>query len=746
MFRNLLKENRGARAHIGLGTCLLSQEKWNDAKEEFERALGLDPQDRAARYFAGIAYRELGKWRGGLTARGISQQAAYARANELLTSVIREDSLHQEVLYQYALLMKDEQRYGEAMKALCGQLRVKPLFVNEYTALRRLCRAALDEGRGSELLSQIPRSMSFLDLFVRAEMSRAEGKYLEAEQLLTELIQTSYRTPYQLAYLSLLRICVKQEKSQQLETLYWRAIGQIRTAAGAALMIEDVKSILKPAEMFEYATLPLDQKRDRFFAAIWNRRNPTPGSPFNPRLVDHYKRLVYAEERYHQDRERYSFFYSSGRWAPNFEFQDIGSVYIRLGPPTEVLKSSDANARSSSFVPGKMDASITETWVYEPSAENPRMMFHFSGSERSFAVGDFTPPAQPTVQTRVIAGARPGEVEQSAAPQAPARLAPDMAFWDPIYFEYANASGARRERAMDRIMNQTVSSWTDMSTSERYVPAKSVASFDIPNVVSSFRAKGGKTLVEIAYVVPGVALLKQAGDSVKQLKVESGFAVYDKQWNKISGDAEMLYVTRDNPASQSPFRFQRVTVKPDTYYVGFHAQPMGLDLIGKTERIVNARDFTSREISVSDIQLAFEIRPDSVLSILNKDGLRVVVNPSNKFSLQKPLFAYLQIYNPARNTVRETKIELDVVLKPAKSSDGLLSGVLNLFTSKKGDFVSSEVERWNSDGALVKYFVLDVQRMQPGPYILEITINDKLAVKTLSRSVYLELYKTTSGQ
>jgi hypothetical protein len=187
-------------------------------------------------------------------------------------------------------------------------------------------------------------------------------------------------------------------------------------------------------------------------------------------------------------------------------------------------------------------------------------------------------------------------------------------------------------------------------------------------------------------------------------------------------------------------------VKPDTYYVGIYAKPAGYEFQAKCERSVLARDYSLRDVSASDIQLALEIRPDTKSSVFNKDGLRVVANPSNSFSVLKTVYAYLQIYNPARDTSGKMKLELDVTLKAVKLTGGGLAGVLRLFSAKQGDFVSSEVERWNRDGSLAKYLALDVHRMEPGVYDLEITINDRLAVQSLSRSVRVELYKPVSPQ
>ena len=65
---------------------------------------------------------------------------------------------------------------------------------------------------------------------------------------------------------------------------------------------------------------------------------------------------------------------------------------------------------------------------------------------------------------------------------------------------------------------------------------------------------------------------------------------------------------------------------------------------------------------------------------------------------------------------------------------------MGLFRSdKKGYFVTSEVDHWKTKKALVKYMVVDVTRMQPGRYALDLMVEDKPSKKSVSRSVEFEL-------
>jgi hypothetical protein len=228
--------------------------------------------------------------------------------------------------------------------------------------------------------------------------------------------------------------------------------------------------------------------------------------------------------------------------------------------------------------------------------------------------------------------------------------------------------------------------------------------------------------------------------------VENGFAVYDTHWRKIFAVAETLTVSRADPKTQAEFRLHRLYVKPDSYYVALFAHPKGVELLGKSELTVRAPDFGGAALTMSDIQLALQIRSDSVRSLFYKDGLRVVVNPTHKHSVQRPLYTYFEIYNAAKDARGRTNLELDMAIRPSNLANGIFSGIASLFGKKEGFFVSSEVERMKPDGALVKYLAIDVTRMQPGEYVLEIRITDKLANEKVTRSVPIEFYGTNASK
>jgi len=736
VYKSLADERNDPRGYIGLGKLLLVREDWGESRHRFDKALELDPTSVEAHYDAAVSYRETGRWRSGgnvYQAQGISQEAAYARSMECFRWLLQHDSTYQDLLYQYALLLKDQGRFGDAIGALCEELRLRPDLLFVYPALARLCRAAIDQGRGAELLLRIPPRFRELETYVRAEMQMREARLDEAQPLLWQSVRSSREVPPQLAYRALFRIFAARGELGKLDETCWKAVAEINNEAGAALLFEDLKYIATPQEMGEYFTSTTEQKRERFFASFWNRRNPTLGSPSNPRLGEHYQRLLYAEQNYASDRERYSLYYSRGFLGLNFELEDIGRVYVRLGPPSELTMGSSP--------------STVETWRYEATAEGPEMAFHFAGAEKSFsgmaALSD-GPEQQvghdnPKLPRSRVMGGETFSFQSEGMRDVANLFPPDAAFWDPMYFYLTKVKAVDKSSIVERIAEESRRSVTEGLTTERHTIDEKLRTLHLPNAISAFRDGKARTDLEVSYVVPGNSLLKESGDTLQSLDVESGFALYDKRWRKITSVAETLEVTRAKPASSTYIRFHQLLVKPDTYYVGIYAHPLGVNLLAKSEETVAAPDFWGSGFGISDLQLAFEIRKATEFSIFNKEGLRVAVNPLRTHSINRPLYVYFEIYNPTKTADGGTELTLDLDIRPVKSGGGILSGIASLFGQKKGFFVSSEVERWKTDGALARYLVMDVTRMDPGQYVLEVKVTDRALKKTVSRSVSFEL-------
>ena len=86
---------------------------------------------------------------------------------------------------------------------------------------------------------------------------------------------------------------------------------------------QDVADIITTEEKAAFKQLKNDQERDQFIEAFWARRDPTPDTFENEYEVEHYQRIIYANEHFPEG--------GSPGWK-----SDRGRIYILYGKPDEI--------------------------------------------------------------------------------------------------------------------------------------------------------------------------------------------------------------------------------------------------------------------------------------------------------------------------------------------------------------------------------------------------------------------------
>jgi GWxTD domain-containing protein len=87
---------------------------------------------------------------------------------------------------------------------------------------------------------------------------------------------------------------------------------------------EDVVYIILPAEREAYLKLETDQERQEFIKQFWLHRDPTPDTPKNEFMEEHYRRIAQANLRF-----------PTATGTPGWK-TDRGRIYIVYGPPDEI--------------------------------------------------------------------------------------------------------------------------------------------------------------------------------------------------------------------------------------------------------------------------------------------------------------------------------------------------------------------------------------------------------------------------
>jgi len=111
---------------------------------------------------------------------------------------------------------------------------------------------------------------------------------------------------------------------------------------------EDVRWIITDQEKKAFLSLSNDEERDAFIEQFWRRRNPNPDSPENEFREEHYRRIAYANEHF-----------AAGK--PGW-MTDRGHIYIAFGPPD----STDSHPSGGPYDrPMEEGGGETETFPFE---------------------------------------------------------------------------------------------------------------------------------------------------------------------------------------------------------------------------------------------------------------------------------------------------------------------------------------------------------------------------------------------
>jgi len=185
-------------------------------------------------------------------------------------------------------------------------------------------------------------------------------------------------------------------------------VDNIRDQLDAELVFDDVKYIVTEKELQEFRQLAAPGEYSAFFRNLWIKRDPTLGKNTEQRLMEHYRRLRYAE-KYCLDDDIDTWANNPDKLADlkfppayylNDRFNDKGLIYLRHGEPSKRVVTVAASLPN-------------ESWRYEATATTPEMIFHFAID--NLAAGN---------NWRMIAFMRDPKI-----------LA-DRLFWIPAYYRY----------------------------------------------------------------------------------------------------------------------------------------------------------------------------------------------------------------------------------------------------------------------------------------------------------------------
>ncbi len=138
----------------------------------------------------------------------------------------------------------------------------------------------------------------------------------------------------------LLRLTVRDGHDRDFTEKMFNAnwSGLPATISDLELAIDQLRYIATSEEFKALKKAP-PEKKLKLFKEFWAKRDPTPGTPENEAMEEHYRRVQYANENFKGFQEGWK--------------TDMGMVYIILGPPDDIERH-----------PFEIDSKPYEIWYY----------------------------------------------------------------------------------------------------------------------------------------------------------------------------------------------------------------------------------------------------------------------------------------------------------------------------------------------------------------------------------------------
>ena len=720
--------NNNLRALIGLGRVALAERDWEGALAMARQAMKLDTGNMAPHYIAAVAYREIGR---DLLFNRISSRKEFRW-------VLDRDSSFEDALYQFALLERDDGDRDHALELARIQIAQKPDLLGPQIGLFRLYGYFMAVQGLDEFIRWLGNQPGSIPQYFIAERLRRDGNLAAAETLLTALLYHSGDLPAQAVRLSLARLRFQQGERLAAEAEYWRGVQDLRTDLGAAILFEDLKYVVSDAELATYEGLDSLGARREFFRSFWNFRNPSLALGGNLRLQEHIGRYIQAQEKYEYHGSRTQFnnpdrlreLYFPGAFALNEEFNDMGMVFLRQGAPDDVLHREYApydddvehdfrieayyavprkvlpppkheldrirdvrqhNQDDQHGISGQHDS--FESWLYNGTAESPRMIFHFT--KHNTAGNNWRLMPLPTYDPMIA----------------------ELQLWDSKYQRLYDGTEGDRLLLQTQIKIESKALVAFALSTEKQTWEKKTETFQFPHSIDVFRAPDGRSLLDVSYAIPLASLSHNLPDSVKSIPIEIGFSLVDAQSRHSATRRDTMEVGLSRTRTGTIIDLIRYSVPPDSYSVSMHIRPLLAGMIGTWRQTVRVRDFSPPDFMMSSIQF---LRPSTEKGALAIEGVKVVQSPFSKQVRTEPFYVYYQIYHLVPDASGTTSYRTECILLPAGEN-----------TMGKGAVVYTK-EKTGKEEMAAEFCQIDLQTFDPGRYRIIVNVTDRKRVQTLT--------------
>lgn len=477
------------------------------------------------------------------------------------------------------------------------------------------------------------------------------------------------------AYLYLGLMYYETSKMDSAYFAYKNALILMNEAERRDFTFYSVKELIKPlfGDDFDNFT---DPELEALINLYWKVKNPLYLSKYNERLLEHYSRVAYADLHFTIKKS------DEPGWRT-----DRGLVVLRYGEPINRIRFRPQISMSGDHISIKTK---TDVWYYTD------MVFGFSDD---FFNGDF----------------------KFSEPSGKARITSQYSGDSFAYFKYAK-----------RVRNET------------YNPKFEGPKINIPYEIIQFKdSKENKTELFVNYGLR-FANSFSSGNNFVDHHI-AGLFLFSNLFQLIAEKRDSIpslpLTNKIDIDDTTSFVINSLSMKApaDSDNFAFEVKRNSDKGVSSNHFKLVVRHFSHTDLDMSDIVLANDVEETYQNEYcLNRGNISILPNPLSIFSDKSKIFIYYEIYNLTPDSIGICDAEQQLTIKKTDDRSGIskaLNSVLNIFNlGKNQQQVTLTTKYQFHDKNPQVYFQLDMNKYDPGNYLLTVRIKDNITGKEVEHN------------
>lgn len=482
-----------------------------------------------------------------------------------------------------------------------------------------------------------------------------------------------------------------------------------------------------------------------WLAEYWKKQDPNPVTIQNERLVEHFRRINYAQQNFRTS-------------VSPLGFDDRGKIYIKWGPPEEKY----ANPMPS-LSPGYSDIINVNGMLVDPADTmgmrgNESWYYPSIDYYMAFDFVNFGGYYREAISlTDAVIGKTAG-IGMSLNDPGSAKDYNNWIAIQSIYEERAHLGGIYAGLANCAVDDLPRNTMIDVPSEKARALRHAVPRYELDSAIPplkfevlpvQFRGDSGLTRVELAYGLPLDQLEPvPRHDTTFTFTFQNDLVVFDSTRLRILHRQFSQKKTCPPGLEYKDISFTGESVcslLPGNYEVAFQSVEISNKKGKYNTYPMDIRDFNGTGLMISDLKLSPKMEFLGVDKGTGMDRLNILPYPFRYIMREYPLYVYFEIYNlgisPHGNSDFEISLKMERETKKGEYAIEAVRSFGRIFTGGKAESIETIYQRSGKKQMSQEQIELDLTGIEAEHSRLTVTVRDLVMNTEVANSVEFNIRK-----